>query len=172
MTLTWAEIDARWPGAGVMWDAKIAPTLDWEPRFRDRDGVLWADSPDDHANRQHRHRDRGCRCRVWDDGEWVTHPEWKLLEIKRAVSDLAAQRVEPRTWWVGTPYSVGRGIFSGIDRSVHPESLQNYRNRSGDMVDALTYAYRHMWDARRAPNPRWPTLRRVLGRNESPVRVR
>lgn len=72
MSLTWSEIDARWPDAGVAWDALGAP---FEARFVANDigtvdalapkcgGMHWAitispDSPD-------------CGCLRWDGDKWI-----------------------------------------------------------------------------------------------------
>lgn len=90
MTLTWADIDARWPDAGVMWDRDVAPTIDWDPRLEVHDDTLWALSGTCMSNEPirsgdgpgavmyiwmqgqgetHRHN---CRCMAWCDGAWVT----------------------------------------------------------------------------------------------------
>lgn len=98
MTLTWADIDARWPDAGVLWDRDVAPTLDWEPRFEERDGVLWAG--DVEGRGQWFHHVTNCRCLVWIDGSWISHHAHGLLQMERAAAAIAADRVDPQHVWV------------------------------------------------------------------------
>lgn len=97
MTLTWADIDARWPDAGVPWDRDVAPQLDWEPRFRERDGVLWADDVEERG--QWFHHVTNCRCLAWLDGSWISHRAYGLLQMERAAADIASRGVSPRQWW-------------------------------------------------------------------------
>lgn len=171
MTLTWTDIDARWPDAGVLWDRDVAPTLDWEPRFRDRDGVLWADSPDDH-DRPH-HRERDCRCRVWIGGSWITHRAYGVLQMEAAAAKIAANRVDPRRFWRGfynrDHLEHGRIFIAG---TPWIDELNRVNPPRSDMADAMMYAARHMWrtghnardEYREMERGRWPTLRRVLAR--------
>ena len=83
MTLTFLEIGQRWPDAVVLWDRNVAPTLDWEPRFVERDGVLWAACDADASpyppDNVQCYAD--CRCRVWDPTlkQWWTHEKWDRL---------------------------------------------------------------------------------------------
>ena len=85
MSLTWHEIGLRWPDAVVLWDRDVAPTLDWEPRFVERDGVLWAMETWDTGTRfcppLEPDRKPGCRCRVWEPTlkQWWTHAKWNRL---------------------------------------------------------------------------------------------
>jgi hypothetical protein len=65
--LTWAEVDDRWPDAGVMWDRDVAPHLDWEPRLRAYGIHLWADDLECEARGFGR-----CRCLLWSNGSWST----------------------------------------------------------------------------------------------------
>jgi hypothetical protein len=91
--VNWTEIGERWPDAVVMWDRDVAPTLDWEPVFRERDGVLWADCIRDHWHLARKRRDlllaqdilpdeprRPCRCRVWDGEAWLSHRAWDSVQ--------------------------------------------------------------------------------------------
>lgn len=86
MSLTWADIDARWPDAGVAWDQLGAP---FEARFEVHDDTLWALTGTCMSNDpiktgegpgavmfiwmqgQRETHWPGCRCLAWCDGSWV-----------------------------------------------------------------------------------------------------
>lgn len=153
MTLSFHEIGLRFPDAVVLWDRDVAPTLDWEPRFVERDGVLWAVHGTCLSNdplvfgpgtyfwmqgQSDTHR-WNCRCLAWCDDAWISQPAY----IRRSWSTRGT-----RGEWFRE--------FMGRWQDDHPF----YRS---DMADALAYGIRY---SRTYPQPRWPTLRRVLGRNQ------
>lgn len=137
--MNWSEIDARFPDAGVMWDRDVAPTLDWEPRFRERDGVLWADCESSYCRRDVHWANRSttvahCRCRVWEPTlkQWWTHPKWdRASRIFRLNDDLR----EGRLIILGTPWPSESG-------GCHD-----------DRVDSFAYAHRHLWPVRGPVGP-------------------
>jgi hypothetical protein len=141
VSLAWTEIGERWPDAVVMWDRDVAPTLDWEPVFRERDGVLWADCIRDHWHLMRESRRSlllvqdilpadprsPCRCRVWDPTlkQWWVHQKWnRIVRISRLNNDLHHGRL----LIMGTPWPGSRAVFHDDDR-----------------IDSLRYAYRHLW---------------------------
>lgn len=78
MSLTWAEIDARWPDAGVMWDTLGAP---FEARFEAvANGKLDAIAPICLDGNHFRFAEVDeswipyCRCLRWDGSEWTPRP--------------------------------------------------------------------------------------------------
>ena len=74
LSLSFLDIDRRYPGASVLWDRDVAGE-GWEPVFVERDGVLWAvDAVDGCTLNWWQHR--GCHCRVWCDGAWIDHMAW------------------------------------------------------------------------------------------------
>lgn len=103
MTLTWGDIDERYPDAGVLWDRDVAPTLDWEPRFVERDGVLWAEpattSRDDfdHALMKLEHM-------AWYRGRWMRHADYDFehtVALWRTAGEQAAgHQGERRSFFV------------------------------------------------------------------------
>lgn len=141
LTLTWLEIDARWPGASVLWDRDVAPGLTCDLILRDCDGMLWADDEECSAKRW-----MHCVCHVWIDEEWICHHAWQQRQYALDAQRLAATHVDPSPWW-----------DTQIDEASHV---------SNDTIDALMYGARHMWNSSLPRSvPRWPMLRRILGRN-------
>lgn len=155
LTLAWLEIDARWPGASVMWDRDVAPGLDFDPAFREIIGHLWAFTYGEPSDLCHR---SGCVCRVWDGEAWLDHAEGArridlTLRIGAPVplNELAGVRT-PHDWHLRT----GRRVANCKECSI---GLLNDDLRNGrifiagtpwpatrdlfhdDRVDALTYAY-------------------------------
>lgn len=184
MNLTWAEIDARWPGSSdpggppapsVVWDRDVAPTLDWEPRFVEgRHGVrfdevtLWAVDVSQRCGPEWIRQlpspnDRGrraeCHCRAWVDGEWITHLdwEWRGYEAERRWWDFSER--DRITAGTGRIFMAGTPWLDEFHRIDSPRS---------DMADAIIYAAEHVWRTGLRRHPRWPTLRRVLGANRPP----
>lgn len=164
MTLSFHDIGLRWPDAVVLWDRDVAPTLDWEPRFVERDGQLWAElAPSGQPC-------RGafgmasrtiCRCLAWDESEWITHVEFdRRRHIAWLDEDLRSGRVK----W---PDHEWRREYLGqwIDEAQHFDN---------DTIRAIAYGAERMWrmghsaldEYREIARGRWPTLRRVLGRNQ------
>lgn len=182
MSLTWLEISQRWPDCCVPWDRDVAPTLDWEVRFRERDGVLWADDVEERG--QWFHHVTNCRCLVWLDGSWISHRAYGLLQMERMAAEIAAESPDPRRWWdlynrdrvetgTGRVYIAGTPWGTGLlDEFYRAESRS-----TSHMADAVAYAAHHMWrtghsaldEYREIARGRWPTLRRVLGRNAAPL---
>lgn len=147
MTLSFHEIGLRWPDAVVYWDRDVAPSLNWEPRFVERDGVLWAMDFDERpgwASLCLPH----CRCRVWEPmlKKWWTHERWDLL--RRTTQEWKRQHLGQ---WV--------------------DEAQHFDN---DTIRAIAYGAERMWrtghsaldEYREIARGRWPMLRRVLGRNQ------
>ena len=97
--LTWSEVDARWPGASVLWDRDVAGE-GWEPALVVRDGVLWTVEAVEGAQcaRDLDPWGRGaCRCRAWipNRGKWWTHLRWEKRDIvERLNDDLRAGRLK------------------------------------------------------------------------------
>ena len=99
MTLTWADIDARWPDAGVAWDRLGAP---FDARFEVHDdtlvalhGTCMSDQPISSGEgpgvqmfiwmqgqrESHRH---GCRCLGWFNGTWEPQAEFSRRAVETA----------------------------------------------------------------------------------------
>lgn len=149
MTLTWFEISQRWPECCVPWDRDVAPKLTWEPRFRDRDGVLWADCEADH-----RFRDRSseyfagmpltfsvCRCRVWDGDTWISHAEHKRRSSLELLNDdLKAGRVRVTEPWSRHRWTVideaqnvsNDALVHALSNWVNPTTYQRFVDRLRD----------------------------------------
>lgn len=85
----------------VLWDRDVAPTLDWEPRFVERDGVLWAEGGTcmtndplvsetgaiywiQGRNDTHHH---GCRCLAWCDDTWISQPAFMRRQMASYSAD-------------------------------------------------------------------------------------
>lgn len=94
MTLSFHEIGLRWPDAVVYWDRDVAPTLDWEPRFVERDGVLWAVDFDERPGWTSLCLPH-CKCRVWEPTlkQWWTHTKWDRLVAFMKRHELHVQMV-------------------------------------------------------------------------------
>lgn len=146
MTLTFHEIGLRFPDAVVLWDRDVAPALDWEPRFVELQSEFIGALSARHPDCVYSHYEATCRCLVWDeiDSEWVSREAMR-------------QRGFEREAW--------RDVVHFTDEA--------YARRGKDMADAIPYAAKHMWrtghsardEYREIERGRWPTLRRVLGRN-------
>jgi hypothetical protein len=67
--LTFAQIDARWPEALVVWDRDVA-TQGWTPVFRVYDDALHAGDVTCPGWVQHIELDRACHCVRWDGARW------------------------------------------------------------------------------------------------------
>lgn len=119
--LTISQVGERWPDAVVMWDRDVAPALDWEPRFTERSGMLWAvevwPTKDIDGNpmvyqlcTESWQSPRGCRCRVWEPTlkQWWSHARWsrlqRLLRLNRDLNEgrlFVGEPIEWRREWLG-----------------------------------------------------------------------
>lgn len=136
MTITWLEIGARWPDACVYWDRDVAPMLDWEPRFEDCHGHLWARDSDCEERGYRR-----CRCLLWEGDHWATvahYPDgWTQQWRSTQALDVANRdRISPRS-------DMADAIAYAADHM--------WRTGAGQR------------EYRRMERGRWPTLYRVLG---------
>lgn len=149
MTLSFHEIGLRWPDAVVLWDRDVAPALDWEPRFVERDGVLWAVCDEDVAPVWFGFECyMNCRCRVWEPTlrEWWEHERWDRL--RRTTQEWKREY-----------------LGQWIDETQHFDN---------DTIRAIAYGADRAWrtghsaldEGREIARGRWPTLRRILGRNQ------
>ena len=143
-SLSFLDIDRRFPGASVYWDRDVAGE-GWDPVFVERDGVLWAQS--ERFPRCFGPNPCRCRCRAWipNRSEWWTHRQWqKRTAIEQLHDDIKAGRLMVPTDW--------RREFRG--QLAAPQSIWLNPDSYRKLVDI----YRH------APH-RWRTIRQVLGRN-------